>query len=256
MGGDPNFGINGGVAGTYGTLGMPAAGNFPGTRWQDATWKDANGNLWLFGGQGYDSTGANEGILNDLWKYDPAINEWTWMGGSSAFNCADVPQKYCHMPGVYGNLGQPSPGNIPGSRYLSSNWKDNEGNFWLFGGIGFDSVSDWSYLNDLWQFNPTTDEWTWMGGSSNVSVGSVNGVYGTKGLLLPRTCRESAVEPRVGQTGMAISGYGVALESTRPAFMAMRTICGSIGRRRRFCPPRLRLLCFHLQPAPTQPRSR
>ncbi|MGB6192646.1 MAG: chitobiase/beta-hexosaminidase C-terminal domain-containing protein, partial [Terracidiphilus sp.] len=185
VGGDPNFGIYGGVAGTYGTLGMPAAGNFPGTRWQDATWKDANGNLWLFGGQGYDSTGANEGILNDLWKYDPAINEWTWMGGSSAFNCADVPQKYCHMPGVYGNLGQPSPENIPGSRYLSSNWKDNEGNFWLFGGVGFDSVSDWSYLNDLWQFNPTTDEWTWMGGSSNVSVGSVNGVYGTKGAPAP-----------------------------------------------------------------------
>ncbi len=182
VGGSPNFGIGGGVAGIYGTLGTPAPGNFPGTRWGDATWVDASGNLWLFGGQGYDSTGSNEGILNDVWKYNPATSEWTWMGGSSTFNCADVPQKYCHQPGVYGALGQPSAGNIPGSRYLASSWKDNGGNLWLFGGNGFDSISDWNYMNDLWQFSPATNEWAWMGGSSNTSVGSFKGVYGTIGV--------------------------------------------------------------------------
>jgi hypothetical protein len=104
------------------------------------------------------------------------------MGGSSTFNCAEVPQNYCHEPGVYGILGQPSAGNIPGSRYEASSWKDNGGNLWLFGGEGFDSNSDWNYLNDLWEFNPATNEWAWMGGSSNISVGSVNGMYGTMGV--------------------------------------------------------------------------
>jgi hypothetical protein len=182
VGGSPNFGIDGRVAGTYGALGTPAPGNFPGTRWQDATWVDASGNLWLFGGEGADSTGTLEGILNDLWEYNPATSEWTWMGGSSTFSCADYPQKYCHEPGVYGTLGQPSAGNIPGSRYLASSWLDRSGNLWLFGGDGFDSNSNWSYLNDLWEFNPTTNEWTWMSGSSNVSVGSVNGKYGAMGV--------------------------------------------------------------------------
>jgi N-acetylneuraminic acid mutarotase len=182
IGGSPNFGIDGRVPGIYGTLGTPAPGNFPGSRWEDATWVDTSGNLWLFGGQGADAAGIYEGILNDLWKYDPTIGEWTWMGGSSTFSCANYPQQYCHVSGVYGTLGQPSPGNIPGSRLLASSWRDNSGNFWMFGGTGFDSNSDWSYLNDLWEFNPTTNEWMWVDGSSNTSVGSILGVYGTKGV--------------------------------------------------------------------------
>jgi len=43
------------------------------------TWMDANGSVWLFGGQGYDSTG-NQGELNDLWEYSPSSGKWTWVG--------------------------------------------------------------------------------------------------------------------------------------------------------------------------------
>ncbi len=182
VGGSANLGLDGGVAGTYGILKTPAAGNFPGTRWSDATWVDASGNLWLFGGEGYDSTGANEGILNDLWEYDSTTGEWAWMGGSSTFSCANYPQQDCHESGVYGTRGQASPSNIPGSRFEASSWTDKSGNFWLFGGDGFDSNSDWTYLNDLWQFNPATNEWTWVNGSSNTSEGSVSGVYGQMGV--------------------------------------------------------------------------
>ena len=35
-----------------------------------------------------------------------------------------------------------------------------------------------SNLNDLWEFNPATDEWTWVSGSS---TGSALGLYGTQG---------------------------------------------------------------------------
>ncbi len=69
-----------GQAGTYGTLGTPDPGNVPGARDSGVTWIDASGNLWLFGGAGYDSTGTRS-WLNDLWKY--SAGEWTWMGGAN-----------------------------------------------------------------------------------------------------------------------------------------------------------------------------
>jgi hypothetical protein len=33
-----------------------------------SSWIDSSGNLWLFGGYGYDSTGAL-GYLNDMWHW-------------------------------------------------------------------------------------------------------------------------------------------------------------------------------------------
>ena len=63
-------GSYGGQSGVYGTLGMPAAGNIPGSRHSASSWTDSSGNLWLFGGHGIDANG-NFGILNDLWKFQP-----------------------------------------------------------------------------------------------------------------------------------------------------------------------------------------
>jgi hypothetical protein len=42
-----------------------------------------------------------------------------------------------------------------------------------------DSVDMYGYLNDLWEFNPVTKMWTWMGGSNVVNQ---MGIYGTKGV--------------------------------------------------------------------------
>ncbi|MGA8221852.1 MAG: hypothetical protein WB780_09395, partial [Candidatus Acidiferrales bacterium] len=66
--------------GAYGTKGTAAPGNIPGARHGSISWTDAAGNLWLFGGVGYDSAGTL-GDLNDLWKY--SAGEWTWIGGSN-----------------------------------------------------------------------------------------------------------------------------------------------------------------------------
>ena len=181
MSGSSTFGSDGRVPGTYGALGKPDAGNIPGSRWNEATWTDTSGNFWLFGGQGSDATGM-EGILNDLWEFNPSTNQWAWMGGSSTLNCADLPQKYCNQPGVYGTLGVPAAGNIPGSRALSFNWRDVNGNLWLFGGQGFDANSNYLALNDLWVFSPAKNEWAWMGGLSTGGIApSGAGVYGTLG---------------------------------------------------------------------------
>jgi hypothetical protein len=49
---------------------VPASNNVPGGRDSSVTWTDSNGDVWLFGGEGYDASG-NFGWLNDLWKYGP-----------------------------------------------------------------------------------------------------------------------------------------------------------------------------------------
>src|SRR5687768_8525296 len=64
---------------SYGVKGVAGINNNPGGRSQHVTWTDAQGNLWMFGGEGIDSSAF--GLLNDLWKYNISTNEWTWMHG-------------------------------------------------------------------------------------------------------------------------------------------------------------------------------
>lgn len=140
-----------GVKAVYGTKGVAAPTNRPGSRYGGLTWIDQDGNLWLFGGYGND--GSSTGILNDLWKYNITTNTWTWMKGNNTIG----------KPGIYGTQGVTAENNQPGARYLSNVWTDKSGNFWLFGGYGYDQ-SKQGILNDLWKFDPRTNNWTWMKG--------------------------------------------------------------------------------------------
>jgi hypothetical protein len=153
-----------GQKGTYGTLGTAAAGNVPGGRSEACTSTDKAGNLWLFGGSGFDSTGTN-GYLNDLWKY--SAGKWTWVSGSN------LASQY----GTYGTLGTPAATNVPGSRGGAACWIDGAGNFWLYAGIGAAASGNTAYfLGDLWEYS--AGEWTWMGGPNLVGQ---PGDYGTLG---------------------------------------------------------------------------
>jgi len=149
--------------GIYGRKGVADAANFPGARSGAVSWSN-NGSLWLFGGSGLDQNGL--GVFNDLWKYDTLTNQWTWMGGSNMIDQA----------GSYGSPGIPSLNNMPGSRRFGVSWKDNSGNFWLFGGQGYDYAGNFGELNDLWKFDGTN--WTWMSGSK---IRDQAGEYGTTG---------------------------------------------------------------------------
>jgi N-acetylneuraminic acid mutarotase len=162
-----------GQFGIYGTLGVASSSNVPGGRDSSASWIDSGGNLWLFGGYGYDSTG-DEDELNDLWNFNVSTSEWTWVSGS----------KIAAQPGKYGTLGSPGKNNIPGGRQNAANWIDSSNNLWLLGGDGYDSKGDEEGLNDLWEFAPSTVEWTWMGGNSTLLDGDESrpGVYGTLGV--------------------------------------------------------------------------
>ena len=167
----PNSSGNSGQAGVYGTKRTPAAANVPGSRYGADSWTDRSGNLWLFGGLGFDSA-SNNGDLNDLWEFNPSTSQWTWESGSNITN----------HPGVYGSLGVAAQGNSPGSRNYAASWTDTSGNLWLFSGVGDDSTGNFGYLNDLWEFNPSTLEWTWVAGSN--LVGQL-GSYGTLGTPAP-----------------------------------------------------------------------
>jgi N-acetylneuraminic acid mutarotase len=156
--------------GVYGTLGIPAVGNTPGSRDGAVSWTDNSGNLWLLGGYGYDAN-SNGGMLNDLWMFNPSTNQWAWMGGSSTLTSGDIGHS-----GVYGTLSNPAAENIPGGRDYAVSWTDNSGHLWLFGGNGYDANGTNGYLNDLWEFNPSTNLWSWMGGSNTVYQ---SGAYGT-----------------------------------------------------------------------------
>jgi N-acetylneuraminic acid mutarotase len=172
---------NGGNIGWYGTLRTPSVTNLPGWRVGAAGWTDSSGNLWLFGGQGFDAVG-NEGYLNDLWKFDSADAQWTWMGGGDTIpNCST--QGSCGQPDVYGTMLSPGSSNIPSGRWRFVHWTDSNGNFWLFGGWGIDNHGTLGMLNDLWMFNPQTLQWTWMSGSSTLPglFQGAPGIYGDVG---------------------------------------------------------------------------
>ena len=90
--------------GVYGTKSAAAPGNIPGARALGVSWTDKQGNLWLFGGFGYDSAGQCDG-LNDLWKFDGS--NWTWVSGSDKVD----------RLGVYGTKGEADTRERPGSAH-------------------------------------------------------------------------------------------------------------------------------------------
>jgi hypothetical protein len=182
-----------------------ASTNVPGGRQEAVGWADANGNLWLFGGEGEDSVGTGNGILNDLWVYNIAGNQWTFVGGS---NKANQTGTYPAQPvtgavnttfaaGTCGLAVGDQPlscpavalsSAFPGSRWGASGWVDANGNLWLFGGWGLDSTgtNGNGALNDLWVYTPNATPgqpgtWAWIKGSN---TGSQNGIYGDETIPL------------------------------------------------------------------------
>ena len=126
---------------------------YPGARYGTSTWTDENGNLWIFGGNGYDVSG-NLGFLNDLWKYDISVNQWTRIKGHISRN----------QSGIYGQKGIADKKNNPGGRAYPSASINKDKNLVLFGGYGNDSNGEIGSLNDLWIYNIATGIWTWVDG--------------------------------------------------------------------------------------------
>jgi len=153
--------------GTFGTQGIPNSANTPPALYEAANWTDHQGNFWLFGGYNYY---PSQLYNSALWKFDPATNDWTWVKGPSSPN----------QSGVYGTQGIPDINNYPGARsFGSASWVDSSGALWLFGGSGYDANGATGKLNDLWRYDISSNEWTWMKGNNTCCS---NGNYGTIGV--------------------------------------------------------------------------
>ncbi len=163
--------LNNDQNGAFGTIGVGNVNNYPSARgFGSNCWTDNNGDLWLYGGKGYDAVG-NFGVMGDLWKYNIASNQWTWVKGANLIN----------QNAVYGIQGVANIANRPGAIYESkSGWVDANNDLWMFGGSKNDVAND--YYSDMWKYNIASNSWTWVKG-----FGTINGVgnYGTLGVEDP-----------------------------------------------------------------------
>jgi N-acetylneuraminic acid mutarotase len=150
-----------------GAEGLAGSPNLPRGRAGSAHWVDGSHLLWLFGGECLDGHGTI-GYLNDLWMYDAPARQWTRMGGSHSVG----------KQGWYGKAGSADPDNVPGARSGAASWTDSRDRFWLFGGYGYDAKGVQGNLSDLWMFDASLKEWTWMGGS-NTALSAADSVTGT-----------------------------------------------------------------------------
>lgn len=185
--------------------GTTSPANTPGGRRFMASWTDNTGNLYLYGGICSGPSFGSFYYLNDLWKYDPSLNEWKtlvptgqapqfkagsaywtdrdknfWLFGGSGndmWKYAVSTNTWTKLSGSnnatnghYGSLNTPSASNIPGGRAFPYFWADKVGNFWIYGGTGFGATgAQQSFLSDLWKYNVSTGIWTWVAGDSTIN---------------------------------------------------------------------------------------
>jgi hypothetical protein len=96
-------------------------------------------------------------------------NQWSWISGT---NTGEV-------GGVYGTQGTPSTMNYPGGRRAHQMvFVASINCSFMFGGYGRTQSGAVGYLNDLWTYNVTSTEWSWLTGSK---IANTRGIYGTLG---------------------------------------------------------------------------
>lgn len=112
------------------------ANDFPIPRTEMRTrWTDQCNRLWVFGGTRYSDVST---VYNDLWRYDPVSNNWTWIRDGQT-------------PVSFGTYGVPSANNRPNATAGAQRWTTKEG-FWLAGGQ--DGLG--TPLHHLWLYRPDT----------------------------------------------------------------------------------------------------
>lgn len=183
------------------TVGTYTGSPVPGARKNASAWVLSDGQFGLFGGEGYNAT--SDGMLNDVWKFNPTLNTWSWFGGSSSINSA----------GVYGTIGTPSTSNIPGARRGAATTIDSIGNLWMIGGYGYGASGvGVGYLSDLWVFDNVENQWYWAGGSNSIDQ---TGSYGVSSGVRPGG-REKAILWTTGAEELTLFG-GTGIAAALPA---------------------------------------
>lgn len=118
----------------------------PGPREHASIWKDNDGIIWLFGGNGSNTDADTEAPLNDLWKFE---NEnWYYVMGP-------IDER---DPGNLSAPKIPYPDSWPSARYGCGTWINPAGWLMCFGGYGYGQSKtgrkSLGQLQQMWQFSP------------------------------------------------------------------------------------------------------
>eukprot|EP01122_Echinamoeba_exundans_P001795 TRINITY_DN11786_c0_g1_i1.p1 TRINITY_DN11786_c0_g1~~TRINITY_DN11786_c0_g1_i1.p1 ORF type:complete len:558 (+),score=66.75 TRINITY_DN11786_c0_g1_i1:27-1700(+) len=143
----------------FGTKGVAAASNWPGARNAHMTAIDtASRTLWLFAGRGLVSTGSDM-MMNDLWKYSIADQQWTWVSGDNYYN----------QNPVFPDKGVPSSTLFPPIRQRGCIWLDTvQQELWIFGGGGVIAQVA-GYLSDVWKYKIADNTWMFVNGTTTLN---------------------------------------------------------------------------------------
>lgn len=187
------------------------SGVHPGGRSAAGMWTDADGNIWMFGGQYEDFT--NIYYLNDMWKFDTASNAWelvpyTGFSGPAATDQAS----YEDSAGVYSADALA----YPASRQAMMTWSDDDGNLWMFGGSRI-AGNHWAFYNDLWRYDISENRWYLVpreGSYLSTDYENQAGIHSNDNLAWP-TSREEAVTWKRNDELWLFGGMGEANQLLR-----------------------------------------
>ena len=137
---------------------------WPGGRSTALTWPADDGvTTYFFGGYGRgESSYHSQSWMNDLWTVtynasEPNEIAWSFISGSRRTN----------DNGQYTTIHDA--GGTPRSRGFSQGWSGADNTGWMFGGQTWGGGNA-ALLDDLWQLDLGTGQWTWRGGRQTSSV--------------------------------------------------------------------------------------
>lgn len=135
----------------------------PGARMGSVGWVDVSGKLWLYGGTAFDAAGVGS-TLDDLWRFDPDLNQWSFVGGHTVFRDYGWPSVY-------------SGGTLwPGTREAPASAVSADGTFWMFGErVGPIDASTGASLSAIWSFDVATGKWQYRATSLRAAGGTTAG---------------------------------------------------------------------------------
>ena len=182
--------------GVYGIRGVEETTNAPGSRFNHgAVYNSVDRCMYIFGGFGRSE--ASKGLLNDGWKFNLASLSWTWVAGNSTI---DVLGRYgtkyeSHFSRIIHMVLECSSRRpillVHGKILAWLTWRILTASLYLVDWVmvqrlprvGIQRVvklifDEIGLLNDLWMFNCTSNQWTWISGSNVILQPSVYGING------------------------------------------------------------------------------
>lgn len=181
-----------------GVIGVEDPSYNPGCRYAANGFVGKDGYLYLYGG--IQALGAtNPYVYSDMWRYNTKTNMWAWVSGSSTVT-AGTPL----LPS-YGTKLIQSPANTPGGRFSGVTYTDSAGNFWLYGG----RRTTTSYYADLWVYNSSADQWTFVTGPTTGTSPNLQPVNNFVGAFPPLGVESSgALMPAFALSSLEINSNG------------------------------------------------